>query len=193
MSQWAGSFDCAGECHRKRLVGSEFSKAMLEKRRKDASLPIRCKSCVEEAAVREREQAAKRQAERIAEGAGGDKFCQDQHTCSACEIVLPASAFNRTQLSKGTEKQRCQQCVGRSEQEASAAVEERQKVALADAKAALRRAEASGSVVEKLTASATHAALEAERVTGLKPVILGRGGRGRGRGSWRGRAGGGRS
>ena len=60
MAQWAGAFDCAGECARKRLVGSEFSKAMLERRRKDATVPIRCKSCVEAAATREREQAHSR-------------------------------------------------------------------------------------------------------------------------------------
>eukprot|EP00965_Chrysotila_dentata_P211935 6186725-Pleurochrysis_carterae.AAC.6 len=43
------------------------------------------------------------------------------------------------------------------------------------AQTAMQRAEASGSVAEKLATSAAHAALEAERVTGLKPVVLGRG------------------
>eukprot|EP00965_Chrysotila_dentata_P211934 6186725-Pleurochrysis_carterae.AAC.5 len=64
-------------------------------------------------------QAAKRQAER-APAADDEK-----HTCSACKAALPTSAFNRTQLSKGPEKQRCQQCVAASEQESQAAVEER--------------------------------------------------------------------
>ena len=46
--------------------------------------------------------------------------------------------------------------------------------------------------VQVLKASATLAALEGEKVTGLKPVVLGKGGRGRGGGSWRGRSGRGR-
>jgi len=193
MAQWAGNFECAGECGRKRLVGTEFSKSMLDRRRRDLNAPIRCKTCVEEAAAAEREQAAKRQTQRAANEASADTAADEQHTCSVCQLGLPASAFNRSQLSKGAGKQRCQKCVATNEQEASAAVEERQKAALAEAKVAMQRAEASGSVAQKLATSATHAALEAERVTGLKPVVLGRG-RSRGRGSWRGgRSGGGRS
>ena len=42
--------------------------------------------------------------------------------CSACEKALPASAFNKTQLSKGEGKQRCRECVTSAEQaEASGA------------------------------------------------------------------------
>ena len=33
MAQWAGNFDCS-ECGRKRLIADEFSKKMLEKRKK---------------------------------------------------------------------------------------------------------------------------------------------------------------
>ena len=65
MSQWAGNFDCAGECARKRLIGSEFSKAMLEKKRKDANAKIRCKACVEAAAAKEREQVRRQSCESL--------------------------------------------------------------------------------------------------------------------------------
>tara|TARA_B100000795_G_scaffold232331_1_gene190571 strand:+ start:423 stop:647 length:225 start_codon:yes stop_codon:yes gene_type:complete len=51
---------------------------------------------------------------------------------------------------------------------------------LTAAKTAAAKAEASGSVVEKLAAHSKVAAIEAQMVTGLKPVVLGRGGRGRG-------------
>lgn len=76
-----------------------------------------------------------------------------------------------------------------SEHEAAATAQARQKAMLADAKTAMQRAEACGSVAEKLATSAAHSALEAQRVTGLRPMVLGRG---RGRGSWRGRSRGGR-
>ena len=52
---------------------------------------------------------------------------------------------------------------------------------------AARKAEAVGTAAARLAAASKVAALEGERVTGLKPVVLGRGGRGRG--SWRGRGG----
>ena len=50
---------------------------------------------------------------------------------------------------------------------------------VAAAKAAVAKAEATGTAVEKLKANSALAAIQAERVTGLKPVVLGRGGRGR--------------
>jgi hypothetical protein len=53
--------------------------------------------------------------------------------------------------------------------------EVRQKIIDADTK---------GDVKEKLKYESQLSALEAEHVTGLKPVVMGRG---KGRGSWRGR------
>eukprot|EP00965_Chrysotila_dentata_P211933 6186725-Pleurochrysis_carterae.AAC.4 len=55
MAAWAGNFDCAS-CGRQRLIGAEFSKNMLEKKRKDPKATLRCKQCVESAAAAEREQ-----------------------------------------------------------------------------------------------------------------------------------------
>ena len=183
--QWAGDFNCAGPCRRKRLTGSEFSKKSLDKWRKEPAAQLRCQQCVAAEAESERQAAAAKQAARAAT----DTADAEKHQCSTSTQQLAASSFNRTQLSKGPGKQRCQGCVATSEQdEASAAIAAKQSK-IADAKLAMQRAEASGDVALKLAASMQHASLEAERVTGLKPVVRGRGRRGgwsRGRGSGRG-------
>ncbi len=92
-------------------------------------------------------------------------------------------------LSKGAGKQRCRECVEASEQAASSQGAVNQAAKIEEARRALQQAEIGGSAAATAGAAARLAALEAEKVTGLKPVILGRGGRGRGRGSWRGRGG----
>ena len=57
--------------------------------------------------------------------------------------------------------------------------------AIEEARKALAAAELSGNSAQVLKTSSHLAALEGEKVTGLKPIVLGRG-RGRGGGSWRG-------
>ncbi|KAG8470194.1 hypothetical protein KFE25_008615 [Diacronema lutheri] len=179
---WAGNFECTA-CGRKRLIGSEFSKAALERHRRDPTAPLRCVACVEAAAAVERQAAADKQRLATADDAAGA-----EHVCSACARSLPAAAFNRNQLSKGGEKQRCQTCVADAEQAAAADGAEKYAARLAAARQAMQRAEASGSAAEKVVAASAYSAIEAEKVTGLKPVVLGRG-RARGRGgALRGRA-----
>ena len=71
------------------------------------------------------------------------------------------------------------------------AADAKKAAALAEAKKAVKVAEATGSAAQKLKANAQLAALEGELVTGLKPMVIGRGRRGsggRGRGRGRGRA-----
>ena len=94
-------------------------------------------------------------------------------------------------LSKGAGKQRCRECVEAAEQAASGQGAANQAAAIEEARRALQQAEIGGSAAATAGAAARLAALEAQKVTGLKPVVLGRGGRGRGRGggSWRGRGG----
>jgi hypothetical protein len=173
--QWAGNFDCSG-CGRKRLVGAEFSKASLEKHRRDSTAPLRCKACVEAAAEAERRAAAEKQ--RLAAPTDDGS----EHMCSACEKALPATAFNRSQLSKGPSKQRCQPCVAAAEKVAASASDEKYRQRLEDAQQAMVKAEKSGDVALKVSTASLFAAVEAEKVTGLKPVKLGAAGRGRGRG-----------
>ena len=83
--------------------------------------------------------------------------------------------------------------VEKSEASNASATTEKKEAALEEARKALQQAEIGGNSVAVLKASAHLAALEGEKVTGLKPVVLGKGGRERGGGgSWRGRAGRGR-
>ena len=205
---WAGTLECSGPCRRKRLIAAEFSKAQVQRQQKDPNATVKCKQCVEAVAAEERAQAAARQAER-ARAAAEKPPEQDQgsssaidvsddavpaqpsapatHECSACLKQLPSDAFNRTQLVKGAGKQRCRECVEASEKASGDAAAQKQDAGIEEARKALQKAEVSGSVAEKLAASAKLAALEGEKVTGLKPMVLGKGGRGRG--SWRGRSG----
>ncbi|KAL3913258.1 MAG: hypothetical protein SGPRY_008048 [Prymnesium sp.] len=184
MSQWAGSLECGGRCGRKRLIADEFSKKMLERRKKaaaphpppslhlshapplppqDPSAAIRCKMCVEAEAEAERKVAAERQATSKREASDEPA----DYLCSSCSRSLPASAFNRTQLSKGVEKQRCQECVSSAEKEANAAALKSRQQKLEEAHRHARTMEATGSAAQRCMAAASVAALEAQAVTGV--------------------------
>ena len=106
--------------------------------------------------------------------------------CTACEQDLDASHFNKNQWSKGVGKARCRICVEKALQDEKRQQEESQAAKLQAAKDNVVQAHASGNAQAILKAESELAALEAEKVTGLKPVKMGRGG-GAGRG--RGRAG----
>jgi hypothetical protein len=190
VSGWAGDFDCS-VCRRKRLTASEFSKKMQEKHRKSPTAELKCKSCVEKMVAEERGAAASKQETIFS---AGDASGSELHECSKCKNELAADAFNKNQLrNKGPGKQRCKACITVAEKEESDAVSNKQGDKLRDAKQRFARAEATGSVSEKLVAASALAAAEAELVTGLAPVVLGRGRRGRGgrggkgKGTWRGR------
>mmetsp|Transcript_25149 Transcript_25149/g.68164 ORF Transcript_25149/g.68164 Transcript_25149/m.68164 type:complete len:188 (+) Transcript_25149:57-620(+) len=181
QQQWAGNFDCS-VCRRKRLVGAEFSKNALEKYRRDPTIQLKCKACVELAAKEERAQAAERQNQQPR----GDE--QEEYACSACSQTLPGVSFSRAQLSKGPDKRRCQECISTAEAAEMQASAEKYQERLREAKLAMQKAEATGTAAEKLATSSAYSAIEAEKVTGLKPIKLS-GGRGHGRGRGRGRLG----
>ena len=158
--------------------GVEFSKKMQEKHRADPKAALKCKQCVDKAAQAERDASAAKAAKAAPASTGASASAGDgdgagagaaSHVCSACEKALPASAFNKTQLSKGEGKQRCRECVTSAEQAEASGAAARQAEALRDAKTAAKRADAVGSTAEKLKANAALAAAEAELVTGLKP------------------------
>ena len=195
---WAGVFDCS-VCRRKRLIGSEFSKKMLEKGRGGAD--ITCKACVAEKAEAERVTAAAKRAEKekqssifavagggaaaATEGGGAGVAAEELHECAKCRQQLPAAAFNRTQLrNKGPGKQRCMACVSAAAAAEDQASKDKAGSKLAELKAAAKKADASGNAMQKLKANSALAAAEAELVTGLKPVAGGGRGRGRGGRGW---------
>jgi len=190
VNNWAGDFDCS-VCHRKRLTASEFSKKMQEKKRRGEG-GLKCKPCVEKAAQAERDAAAaKAAAAPAAPAAAAAAAAAATQVCSACERALPESSFTKPQLKKGPAKQRCQPCIAAADRGEADAADAKKAAALAEAKKAVKIAEATGSAAQKLKANAQLAALEGELVTGLKPMVIGRGRRGsggRGRGRGRGRA-----
>jgi len=179
-SDWAGDFACV-ECGRKRLTAAAFSKRSIERHR-TANVPLKCTACVEAAAAKERAAAAAKAAAAPAPADGGG----GEVVCSACCKPRPAGDFTRAQLQKGA-KARCGDCVAAAGAAAAAAPSDAWEARYKEAKEAARKAEAVGTAAARLAAASKVAALEGERVTGLKPVVLGRGGRGRG--SWRGRGG----
>ena len=172
-NKWAGSFDC-GTCRRKRLMGDEFSKKALERHRKDGK-PLKCKLCVASEEQAERDNAAKRK--------GGDGDSNERRKCSACSQELSQSSFNKNQWSKGENKSRCRKCVEQSIKDESANQAKSKEDKITAARKNVEDAKRSGNPKQILQAESALAALEAERVTGLKPVKLSVGrGRGRSRG-----------
>ena len=200
-SQWSGNFDCSGPCRRKRLVGDEFSKKAIERYRREGKA-LKCKQCVASAEAAERQAAqdrAKAKASSQAAGGGGgsgsddaknkDGASQPPVTCAACSKSLPTNSYNRNQLSKPPGKARCRSCVeeavAKEAEMVKSSRQERVQKAQKDLEDARRRGDTKGIIA----AESVVAAMEAEVVTGLKPVVLGKG-RGRG-GRWssgRGRA-----
>lgn len=191
--RWAGQFDCeAGTCRRKRLTASEFSRKALDNHRKTGK-PLKCRQCVEAEARKEQEAAAATvnaataastasaklsDASEVGAAAVAASLLQLEgadtvmYRCGSCHQSLPHDSFNRNQLQKGAEKQRCRSCVQAAEQHEAARVSAAKPERIAAARAAVATAEASGSAAEILRATAALAALEAEAVTGIKPKVL---------------------
>lgn len=176
--KWAGNFDCS-ICRRKRLIGSEFSKKALERYRKSGG-PLKCKTCTAAQEEKEREAAARK----IELDVSSEP--KDPVICASCKKSLDPSQFNRNQLSK-KEKARCRECV-----ENAILQEEKNRKSCTDEKLSSLRSKVeqmkvSGNIAGLVQAESELSAMEAERVTGLKPQVLGRGGRGRYRGRGRGK------
>lgn len=186
--KWAGNFDCS-ICRRKRLVGSEFSSKALEKYRKSGSA-LKCKKCVSEQETKEREAAAKRRASLETSGTGS--LCNETYTCASCKKSLPQADFNRNQLAK-KEKARCRKCVEKAIQNEEAGRKSSREDKISDLKKKIDQMNLKGNIREKVRLESELSALEAEHVTGLKPIKMGSAGRGswRARAAGRGRSGGG--
>lgn len=183
------------------MVGEEFSKKALEKYRRDGKA-LKCKQCVAANEAAERKAAQDRAVAKAKAEAGGagasaaknDDASQPPVTCAACSKSLPPSSYNRNQLSKPPGKARCRSCVEEAVAKEAEGVASSKKERLETAQKDLEDAKRRGDTKAIIAAESVVAALEAEVVTGLKPVVLGRGsgrggrwsggrgGRGRGRG-----------
>ena len=162
----------------------------LEKYRKSGG-NLKCKQCVQKAEAEERQRAA---AKREAANASGiqstashsDDTTNSSRKCTECKKDQPFGAYNKNQWNKGEGKSKCRACVERLLDEEAKHQSTAKGEKLKAAKEKVRQAKESGNSAAILRAESELSALEAEQVTGLKPVKLGRGG-GRGRG---GRSGG---
>ena len=200
-SKWAGNFDCS-VCRRKRLMAEEFSKSSLEKHRKTGQA-MRCKQCTAKQEQQKRAAKANTSSTNNNEDANDANDANETRMCAGpCQKVLKKDAYNRNQWSKPVGKSRCRECVEKAIQEES----NQQKNSKDDKIESLRkkiadlRLSKTSTPQQIVAAESELAAIEAEKVTGLKPIKLGgRGGRarrnygaGRGRGgrtSGRGRIG----
>jgi len=194
---WAGFSHLALRCFSLSVLLLRFHQA-LDKYRKLGG-KLKCKDCVATAEAEEREAAAaRRRAKEESTAAAASKnddkdaAAEQEHefrNCAACNKDLGRGSYNINQWNKGSGKSRCRDCV-----EAAVAAEKQEQDKLKEDKLAAARAKVEavkakgGGASDILKAESELAALEAEKVTGLKPVKMsgrgggrGRGGRGRGR------------
>lgn len=165
-------------------MGEEFSKRALERHRKDGA-PLKCKQCMAASEQAERETAQTRR-----KNLDDIDSNEEKRKCAGdCGRDLSQSFFNRNQWTKGHGKSRCIDCVDKAIQDEAALRNKSKAEKIAAATQRVEDAKSSGDTSKIVAAESVLAALEAEKVTGLKPVKLSSGrGRGRGRiGSGRGR------
>jgi hypothetical protein len=184
-------------------MGEEFSKKALERHRKDNGA-LKCKTCVAAAEQAERDQAAARRQEQQKQKQSSssattpddddDANEEESRMCAGkCGKECAKAAFNRNQWSKGETKSRCRECVEQAVQDESAEQQKSKDDKIVAARRKVEEANATGNAQSMVVAESELAALEAEQVTGLKPVKLAAGrGRGRSRGAGRGRGRGGK-
>jgi hypothetical protein len=161
----------------------------LEKHRKSGG-PLKCKTCVEAAQTAERVAAAQK---RAAPSQEEDTDCspKEVRVCATCQQSLDASHYNRNQWNKkagpaassSSSQSKCRPCVDAALAAEQAATKKTKTDRMAAAQARLA---AASTAVARVAAESEIAALQAERVSGLKAVRLsagrGRKGGGRGRG-----------
>ena len=154
----------------------------LERHRKTGAI-LKCKQCTSTQEASERLAAASKAA------SNNIKASEDPITCTSCKQSLPIANFNKSQLSK-RDNVRCRICVEKSIQDEEQSRKASKQSEIEEVKQKIREADAKGNVKEKMKYESQLSALEAEHVTGLKPVVMGRG---RGRSSLRGGRGKGRA
>lgn len=177
----AGDFSCL-VCRRKRLSALHFSKAQIQKAFASEDMFATCKECVQSAQQAEQVSASARITD-----ASGSATSPLLLLCSKCNETLPEIRFSRSQGNniKHHRPGSCKSCIEKKLSEERAKVQEQQAP---NQVVSLKKHKMKTCVASRLAAACAEAAVEGEQVTGLEAV---RGG-GRGRGSWRTRAGRGR-
>lgn len=178
LRQYAGDFDCS-ECRQKRLTAASFSKSMANKKRMNPDALLKCLECVAKAAAAERNAAQERSVKASAAAGEAEAIVN----CVSCGSELPVSSFSASQRRK-SDGARCMPCVSEAEEKEKQKNEAGKSESLKTAQESYEQLGANASASERLLAAARETAEEANFVTGLKPVKLGRRGRG---GSWRSR------
>lgn len=147
----------------------------LERHRTTGAV-LKCKTCTSTQEEKERVAAAAK--------AGTNTNGNDEtFKCASCKESLPLARFNRNQLSK-KDKARCRKCVENAVQEEERNRKSSKHDKLEEIKTKIKEMDSKGNVQERLKYESQLSALEAEHVTGLKPIVMGAG-----RGSWRNRGG----
>lgn len=195
-TKWAGNFDCS-VCRRKRLMAVEFSKSALDRHR-SAGHPLRCKPCTAAQELQERMKAQEKKSIAVAaspatndgnaeagkeEPRRASSSSEEFRLCEgSCQAVLPQSSYNRNQWAKGKGKSRCRSCVQQSiDDEAKQHQRAKEdKIEAAREKVKNLKQSKTSTPQQILQAESEISALEAEMVTGLKPVKMS----GRGGGRW---------
>ncbi|CAM9535587.1 unnamed protein product [Choristocarpus tenellus] len=180
---WAGDYPCCA-CRRKRLTAKDFSGKQLDKLRagKLKLEELRCKICITSAQEAERARAS--EVRGTVEG--------NPLVCSVCLKEKLPRFFSNTQARKPDASRKCKDCSANMEMAEMQASEVARGARMRDAQEAVARADkiskgATGAAA-RLKAASAECALEAEKVTGMRPIMgAGLRGRGGGRGSWRGR------
>jgi hypothetical protein len=152
-------------------------KQALDKYRKDGA-KLRCKACVADVEEAERNEAAAKRAIMLI-------LSNETRACAKCKETLGSIAFNRNQWSKGEEKSKCRTCVEKIIVEEELQKKQFNETKFANAVASVEKAKCSGNIKSLLKAESERAAIEAEKVTGLKPVRMNLGRRGHGRSTTR--------
>ncbi|CAM9396963.1 unnamed protein product, partial [Scytosiphon promiscuus] len=187
---WAGTLACS-RCRKKRLTAESFSANQLRqlRERKISEDKLRCKECVAKAAAEERERASN--------SSGGIAGKGQPLSCSLCKRQdLPATSFTNTQARKPDGSRKCRDCSAAADAAEAETLKAAREAKMSEAQTASASAaklpKGAAGAAARLKAASAECAREAEKVTGLKPLVGAgkRGGRGRGRGgTWRGRAG----
>jgi hypothetical protein len=146
---------------------------------------LNCKRCVQETEEAERAAAASKRALTTTA-----ETSDETRSCASCQQDLNLDKYNKNQWNKGEGKSKCRACVELALAKEASDMKVAKEGKLEQAKSNVKLANQSGNAHAILKAESELAALEAELVTGLKPVRMS--GRGGGRRSSGGRGRGGR-
>lgn len=164
-------------------MAAEFSRNSMDGFRRQ-NKPLRCKECISKAQQAEIisrveivshscfDLSPKEKEDDESSSKIGKEERSERVQCSQCFLELHFDAFNKTQLRKGENKRRCKDCVTLAGTAEKTAVTYAKAAKMKAAQERVANAEKCGSAAEQLQAAAALSALQAEMVTGLKPVKL---------------------